>query len=150
MHVDSYTDPPEGLLQYPEWLVRSRLGERHGRRVAEGRLHGERLVARLEGILDRTAAAALTGCVIEVDRAALPPTRDREHYCADLVGCEVHNLEGERLGKVAHFVQTPGGPVMVVREQGGREHWVLAIPRHLIKVDLAAGTIQVDWPLETP
>jgi 16S rRNA processing protein RimM len=150
MHVDSYTAPPEGLLQYPEWVVRGRHGERQRRDVAEGRLHGERLVARLEGIQDRTAAAALTGYVIEVDRAALPPTRDREYYCADLVGCEVHNLEGDRLGKVAHFVDTPGGPVMVVRQAAGREHWVLATPRHLRKVDLATGTIQVDWPLEPP
>jgi hypothetical protein len=32
--------------------------------------------------------------------------------------------------------------------QGAREHWVLAIPKHLRKVDLAAGLVLVDWPAE--
>lgn len=150
LHVESFTDPPDRLLSYRAWVLRSRQGERHTRQLAQGRAHGERLVALLSGIEDRTAAAALTGAVIEVDRAALPPTGEREHYCADLIGCEVHNLQGERLGRVAHFLTTPGGLIMVVRPGDGTEHWVLAVPRHLRKVDLAAGTILVDWPLEPP
>jgi ribosomal 30S subunit maturation factor RimM len=36
----------------------------------------------------------------------------------------------------------------VTRESGGREHWVPAAPRHLLRVDLAAGVIEVDWPAE--
>jgi len=148
MHVASYTDPPERLLQYPDWTVRLGGLERQRRQLAAGRPHGDRLVAQLAGILDRDAAAALTGAVIEIERAALPPTGDREHYRADLVGCEVHNLEGHSLGRVAHFLEGHGGPVMVVRQMDGREHWVLAIPRHLRKVDLAAGSVLVDWPLE--
>lgn len=148
VHVDSYTDPPERLLEYPEWVIRGRHGERGTRRIAEGRPHGNGLVARLGGIEDRNAAATLTGAVIEVDRAALPPTGEREYYCADLEGCEVHNLEGRPLGRVAHFLETPGGLIMVARQEDGREHWVLAIPRHLRKVDLAARTVLVDWPLE--
>jgi hypothetical protein len=35
---------------------------------------------------------------------------------------------------------------MVVK--GEREHWVLATPQHLRKVDLAARSIIVDWPVE--
>ncbi len=37
---------------------------------------------------------------------------------------------------------------MVTKESCGREHWVLAVPRHLKRVDLAAGAILVDWPAE--
>jgi ribosomal 30S subunit maturation factor RimM len=32
--------------------------------------------------------------------------------------------------------------------QGEREYWVPAVPKHLSKVDLAAGWILVDWPAE--
>jgi 16S rRNA processing protein RimM len=106
------------------------------------------LVARLEGVEDRDAAAALTGAVIEVQRADLPPPGKRQHYQADLVGLAVRNLEGAALGNVAQFVDAPTGPVMVVRDAEGREHWVLATPEYLRKVDLDTGLILVDWPLD--
>jgi len=121
-------------------------GERVEHVVAEAQPHGDRLVARLEGIEDRDRAAALTGAVIEVDREQLPPTGEREYYQADLIGLPVRNLEGVELGKVSYFLETPTGPMMVV--QGEREYWVPAVPKHLSKVDLAAGWIVVDWSAE--
>jgi 16S rRNA processing protein RimM len=148
MHVDSWTDPPERLLEQSEWALRLPNGERVRRRVAEGRTHGNALAARLEGVSDRDAAAALTGAVVEVERAALPPAGEREYYCADLVGFEVENLEGASLGVVSHFVEAPRGAVMVSKEQGGREHWVLAVPKHLRRVDTARRKVLVDWPAE--
>ena len=79
--------------------VAARLGRAGSPRVAEGQPHSDRIVARLEGIEDRDRAAALTGAVIEVDRAELPPTGEREYYQADLIGLPVRNLEGVELGK---------------------------------------------------
>jgi 16S rRNA processing protein RimM len=158
MHVSSYTEPPEALLGYREWALRSGSGERKRHRLVEGRLQGKRLVARLEGMESRDAAALLTGSSVEVERAELPPTGDREYYRADLIGLEVENLEGIVLGRVAYFIDAPTGAVMAVaspgdagtgeREASRGEHWVLADPEHLRRVDLAAGRILVDWPAE--
>jgi 16S rRNA processing protein RimM len=148
MHVDSYTDPPEGLLAYAQWVLRVGSGERITHLLTEGHPQGDRLVARLEGVEDRDAAAALTGAVIEVQRADLPPPGERQHYRADLVGLRVRNLEGLELGKVAQFVDAPTGPVMVVKDGEGREHWVLATPEYLRKVEVDKGQILVDWPIE--
>jgi 16S rRNA processing protein RimM len=146
VHVDSYTDPLDGILEYRQWGLRLGSGERITRRVVEGHPHSDRLVARLEGIEDRERAAMLTGAVIEVTRAELPPTGEREYYQADLLGLDVRNQQGVQLGKVGYFVDTPASPMMVV--QGEREYWVPAVPKHLSKVDLAAGLILVDWPLD--
>ena len=158
VHVSSFTEPVEGLLQYREWTLRREGGERERYRLLEGHPQGERLVARLESVGSRDAAALLTGAWVEIERAALPPTGDREYYRADLIGFEVHNLEGVRLGRVGYFIDAPAGAVMVVenREEAadgqgagsGAEHWVLADPAHLRRVDLAAGRILVDWPAE--
>ena len=52
------------------------------------------------------------------------------------------------MGNVAQFVDAPSGPVMVVRDADGREHWVLAMPQYLRKVEIDAGLILVDWPLD--
>lgn len=156
--MSSFTEPPERLLEYDEWALRPEGGERRPYRLVEGHLHGERLVARLDGVGSREGAALLTGAWVEIERAALPPTGDREYYRADLIGLEVLNLEGLALGRVAYFIDAPAGAVMVVEdrvttgvgtpEASRREHWVLADPAHLRRVDLTAGRILVDWPAE--
>jgi 16S rRNA processing protein RimM len=159
VHVSSYTEPPEALLEYGEWALRPDRGERQRYRLIEGQVQGKRLIARLEGIESRDGAARLTGAWVEVQRHELPPTGDREYYRADLVGLEVENLEGVALGRVAYFIDAPAGAVMVVEApegaaaaggevKGRREHWVLADREHLRRVDLAAGRILVDWPAE--
>jgi 16S rRNA processing protein RimM len=146
IHVDSYTDPPDGILEYRQWTLRLGSGERITRGLIEGHPHSDRIVARLEGVEDRDRAAALNGAVIEVARAELPPTGEREYYQADLLGLMVRNLDGAELGKVGYFLDTPTGPMMVVK--GQREYWIPSVPKHLSKVDLAAGLILVDWPLD--
>src|SRR5512139_2883330 len=47
---------------------------------------GKTAIARFEGISDRTAAEALRGELIEIDRGALPPLEVGEYYHADLIG----------------------------------------------------------------
>lgn len=123
-------------------------GERVSRGMAETQWQGGKLVARFAGAADRDAAAALRGATIEIERSHLPEPREREYYRADLVGLRVRNLDGVELGRVGHFVDAPAGPLMVVRAADGQEHWVPATPEYLRKVDLAAGWIEVSWPVE--
>jgi len=141
VHVQSFTNPPEKLLRYRSWSLKDSTFK-----VVEGRLQGNGVVARLEGIEDRDKAALLQGSIISVARSVLPKLRKREFYQADLIGLSVANGDGIALGEVSHFVETPGGDVMVVRGEAGREHWVPATKAHLTKVDLAAGQVVVDWP----
>jgi 16S rRNA processing protein RimM len=146
MHVQSFTDPPEGLLRFERWSVRTGPDRRAEHTLVEGRRQGRGLVVRLRGVDDRTAAAALRGASVEVARAELPPPGRRQFYRADLIGLEVRNLEDAVLGRVAYFVEAPAGALMVV--QGAREHWIPAVPPHLRAVDLAGGRIVVEWPDE--
>ena len=104
------------------------------------------MVARLEGVTDRDAAALLRGALIEVRRSALPPTAKREYYRGDLIGFVVRNLEGVELGKLDHFVEGPGNTMMVIA--GTREYWIPAIPQYLRKVDLESRGLSVDWPAD--
>jgi 16S rRNA processing protein RimM len=147
VHVESYTDPPDRLLDYRAWKLLRKGAEAAAKQLAEGREHGSGFVARLEGIADRNAAALLQGAEIAVARSELPALKPREFYQVDLIGLAVANLEGVELGVVRHFVVTPGGSVMVV-QHSGREHWVPATRQYLRKVDLDKRQIQVDWPAE--
>jgi 16S rRNA processing protein RimM len=140
--VRSYTDPPERLLEHRDLQLRLGVAQRTYRVEASGR-SGGRLTVKLAGIEDRDQAQALRGAQVCVPRGELPPRDERDFYRADLVGCEVVNLSGVRLGLVEHFVETPAQVLMVVR--GTKEYWVPAVPRHLRRVDLPARQVVVDW-----
>ncbi|HEV7432583.1 MAG TPA: ribosome maturation factor RimM [Steroidobacteraceae bacterium] len=146
LKIQSYTDPPENLLQHKVWVLADGQGQRVPFELAEARFDGRWIRARLEGVADRDAADVLRGRDIEVARSALPPTAAREYYRDDLIGFRVRTVQGAELGRVSHFIEAPIEPVMVVR--GEREHWVPAVPRYLKRVDLGQGEIEVDWPEE--
>jgi 16S rRNA processing protein RimM len=146
MHVQSFTEPPEGVLDYPVWALRLGPAVQSRYRLVAGRIQGRGLVARLEGVADRDAAALLRGALIEVPRSELPPLGKREYYRTDLVGFAVRNLEGVALGTLDHFVEGAASTMMVVI--GSEEYWIPAIPQYLRKVDLEGRAICVDWPAD--
>jgi 16S rRNA processing protein RimM len=140
--LHSYTDPPDRLLEHRSLTLFVGGSWRSFAVEASGRSGGE-LTVKLAGVADRDAAAALRGAQVGVQRSELPPRGANEFYRADLIGCEVVNLQGERLGVVAHFVEIPAHAIMVVR--GEREAWVPAVPEFLRRVDLDARRVVVDW-----
>jgi 16S rRNA processing protein RimM len=114
--------------------------------LESSRAQGDRWIVKLKGVATPEDARPYAGAGIWVARAALPPAPPGEFYQADLVGLKVLNQEGAVLGVVEHFVSAPANTVMVVR--GEREHWLPVTRQHLLKVDLAAGEIRVDWPAD--
>lgn len=115
-HLRSFTDPPDNVLDYQPWLVR-----RNGRWVdanAEIERHPRGIVVRLAGIDNRDDAAAQRGVEIGVPAASLPAPDEDECYWRDLVGREVHNLEGVALGMVTGMMATGAHDVMVLDDHG--------------------------------
>jgi len=94
LKVQSYTDPPENLLQHRSWLLLDAQGRRRSFIVAESVVDGGRVRCRFEGVEDRDAAALLGGADVEVERSALPPTAAREYYRDDLIGLRVVTVDG--------------------------------------------------------
>ncbi len=144
--VYSYTDPLENILGYSPWSV-VKGGEPVEFKVAEGRLQGKGIVARLEGIDDRDAAAELIGADILIARDRLPELPPGEWYHADLVGLEVVTNRGIVLGRVDHLFETGANAVMVVK--GERERLLPFVHGQVVlDVDPAVGVITVDWDPE--
>jgi 16S rRNA processing protein RimM len=142
--VRSYTDPPERIFEH-RTLRLTLNGVVRGYALEATGKSGGQLTAKLTGVADRDQAQALRGAAICVPRSELPPRDEKEFYRADLVGCEVVNLTGERLGVVQHFLETPQQVLMVVK--GAQEFWVPAVPQHVRRIDLKARQVTVDWSL---
>lgn len=142
--VFSEAEPRDNILTYNPWY----LGVEHRPwGVAEGRLHGKGLVARLEACEGRDQAAALIGLEIGIRRDQLPRLGADEFYWADLVGLSVETLEGRQLGRVDRVFATAANDVLVVT--GERERLVPFLRDRVIKdVDFDLGRIRVDWDPE--
>ena len=144
--VLSYTEPRENILEFARWQLCSEDGWR-AFSLGQGRAHGGRVLAKLEAVGDRDAAAALAGAEIAVMRSDLPATEEGEYYWSDLEGLSVRNLAGRELGRVAYLFATGANDVMVVR--GERERLLPFVQGTVVReVDLTSGEIRVDWDAE--
>jgi 16S rRNA processing protein RimM len=84
------------------------------------RAGGKAAIARFEDIDDRSAAEALRGALVEVDRSALPPLDEGEYYHADLIGMPCFDQEGRRVGSVSAVENFGAGDLLEVEREGGK------------------------------
>jgi 16S rRNA processing protein RimM len=143
--VQTLTETVDGLLGYASWWI-DQSGSWSNRRLLEGRVHGNGLVARIEGVADRAEAANMRGASIAVLRSELPVPPSGQYYWADLVGLAVVNQQGESLGQVAEIFSTGAHDVVVVR--GDRERLIPFVESVLREVDLQGARLVVDWGLD--
>lgn len=142
--VFSHTDPRDNILGYHTWYLR-RTSEWQPIELAEGRLHGKGVVARLAGCDDRDVAAGLIGSDIAILREQLQQAAPGEYYWTDLIGLEVRTVEGVELGKVDHLLETGSNDVLVVL-QGKHERLIPFIREQVVReIDLAGKKMVVDW-----
>lgn len=122
--------------------------------VMQAKVHGDEVVAQLMGVADRDAAEALKGATVQVRRSHFPPLSDDEFYWVDLIGLDVVNMAGERLGRVHDMMDNGAHPILRVQgESAGPEakprEWLIPFVEHYVKtVDRAGKTITVDWELD--
>ncbi len=103
--------------------------------------------ARLSGIVDKEAADAMRGTRLYARREDLPHLPDDEYYHSDLIGLEVLDTGGARLGKVTAVLEFGAGDILEINGKGLKEAALL--PFTLVNVptvDLVAGKIIADPP----
>lgn len=147
-----FTGEPDALLRHERWWLRS-AGTQAWRIVIPrgGKVHSGALLAQLDGVETREAAAALRGAEIGVPRSEMPEPERGEIYWTDLVGLEVVNREGVGLGRVVAVEEYGAHPVLRVAADGSQRRGERLIPyvaAHVDGVDLAARRIDVDWQPE--
>ena len=144
LKVFSYTRPKENIFNYSPWLLQP-----DGKAISllDGKVHGKGLIAKLEGIDDRDQARTLQGMEVAVFRDQLPEPEPGEYYWHDLLGLNVVNLNGARLGKVVELQETGANDVLVI--EGERRYLVPLVMDEVIReIDLDNRQILVDWIAE--
>lgn len=141
-----YSNEPVGLLKSKLWW-HEQTGEA-AFEVQECKQHIDRIVAKLAGIDDRTAAEAAKGHQLWIDKTALPKIGKDEFYFVDLVGCTVELASGGVLGKVSSVDDNGAHAILNIQtmdEQAPRKYAIPFVNAYVSTVDISLKRIVVDW-----
>jgi 16S rRNA processing protein RimM len=133
------------LVRGRDVLLRLADGSERAMRVSSSRPTVKALLVRFEGVADRSAAEALRGAKVCVERAAFPPPDEDEFYACDVEGAEVVLAEdGTVVGVAVGLTSYPTCDVLVVQrpaDQGRLE--VPLTETYVEKVDLGAKIVRL-------
>jgi 16S rRNA processing protein RimM len=144
--IRSHTANPEDIASYGKLTDES--GTRTFRITSARAGPKGGVVARIEGIVDRTAAEKLRGTALYVDRSALPPPEgDNASYITDLVGLRAIDRNGAPLGAVTGVHNFGAGDMIEIAFDGQRTSELIPFTDACVPVvDVAAGTVTVTPP----
>ena len=145
VRIRSFTDDPMAIASYGE--LSDEMGKTRYRVEALSTVKGA-VLARIEGVADRTAAQAIRGLRLYVERERLPATGEREWYEADLIGLLAVGRDGRDWGKVIAFHDFGAGRAMEISGGSASRNSVMlpftdeAVP----EVDIEGGKVVVEPP----
>ena len=139
VRIKSFTDDPMAVAAYGP--LSDEAGKKNYRVEALSAARGA-VLARIEGVADRTAAEALRGVRLYVERKRLPEAGEREWYEADLIGLSAVGRDGKDWGKVVAFHDFGAGSVMEVSGGAMLPFTDEAVP----EIDVEGGKVVIDPP----
>ena len=145
VRIRSFTEDPMAIASYG--ALSDETGQKQYRVEALSAVKGA-VLARIEGVADRTAAEAVRGLRLYVERSALPATGEREWYEADLIGLAAVGRDGRDWGKVLAFHDFGAGRTMEVSGGGAsRSSVMLPFTDEVVpEIDVEGGKVVVDPP----
>ena len=144
LKVFSYTQPMENIANYSHWYVGGELVK--GIKVKK---HGKTMVAYFKGMDNRECSQKLIGLEVEISTDELGQLPDNEYYWMQLIGLEVSDLQGRRLGVLDSMFETGANDVIVLKDNEGNEHLIpYILGGTVVQVDLLNNTMTVDWQLD--
>jgi len=143
--VRSYTQAPEAIASYGPLADAS--GARHfSLKVVRSTDKG--IVARIEGVADRTAAEKLRGTKLFIDRAQLPKTEASEFYHADLIGLKAVSEDGAHLGEIVSVQNFGAGDLLELKPvSGAATEFIPFEDQWVPRVDLKSGLVVINQPV---
>ena len=149
IRVKPYSKNPSGLLAVRTVRLSARgfsgvnrVGD-FGVRTAQPK--GGFAVFSLGGIDTPEEAKEWSGALVSVLREELPPPEEGEYYVTDLIGCEVVDAAGVRVGELVGVEEGPAHDWLVVRREDG-ETLLPMVSEFIREVDVAGRRIVVAPP----
>jgi 16S rRNA processing protein RimM len=120
-------------------------GTRSAVEVEAARPHRRQILLKLRGIDIIESARQWVGSTLAVPEKALETPAPGQYYHYQVIGLDVFDTSGVRIGTLKQIWSTPGSELYVVAGLD-KEHLIPAVKEIIAKVDLEAGRIIVDLP----
>ncbi len=133
----------EALCAAQCWVFKSRAGVTQALHPTSIKNHGEGLLVHFEEISSKEEADTLKG-VILISRDEFPETKAGEFWAVDLIGFDVVNRKGEKLGNLERFENNGAHEILVVVNTE-RTRRIPLVKAYVEKIDAQTKTIFVDW-----
>ena len=143
LKLHTFTESSDSLDAYASWLLKSDKGWQEFE-LEDFAVNVKGVVAKLKGCDDRSAAEKLIKCDIGIPRDALEDAGEGEVFWFDLIGCDVVNIAGEKLGKIETLLETGANDVLVVK-MGTEEILIPYLDDVVLKVDRESKLVTVNW-----
>jgi 16S rRNA processing protein RimM len=133
VRIRCFTEDPDAVAAYGVLETES------GKRLSLARVGVAKggILAEIDGVTDRNAAALLRGTRLFVPRSALPEPEEEEYYYDDLIGLAVETVDGRPVGEVRAVHDYGAGDILEVAagttarardRQGGRRPRPVLVP----------------------
>lgn len=145
--VASYAADPGDIASYGPL---SDADGRHTFSLSVVRVADKGVIARVEGVADRTAAEKLKGTELWIDRSLLPAADEREYYHADLIGLKAVAPDGRPIGEIVAVENFGAGDLLDIRLDGSPKTELVPFTDACVpEIDFAGRRVVVRFPETT-
>ncbi|MDF1758686.1 MAG: ribosome maturation factor RimM [Legionellaceae bacterium] len=143
IRVVSYTEPKENIVSYSPWYAKID-DNILPIKLLETDKNNKFTLVKVDGYTEREQVAALTNVEILIHSSQLPKLPADEYYWHDLVGMEVVDDKGLKLGHVEELMATGSNDVLVV---SGEKRVLIPYLRdeYIVSIDSENNLITVKW-----
>lgn len=141
--MDLLTDSPEMIK--PELTVY--IGSHHKPQVFSSvRAMDQSLLVKFTGYEDCDQATVFRNQFVAIKTSDAEPLQEGKFYQHEVIGMEVVDEDGNRIGKISEIIPTGANDVYVVQPEDGEEILIPAVKLVVLKIDPLKGRMIVKLP----
>ncbi|MEK9649480.1 MAG: ribosome maturation factor RimM [Gammaproteobacteria bacterium] len=144
--VSAFTDDIQDFIIKKDFLLLDQSNTLKEFKLVECVLQNNRIIAKAETINNRDEAESVKNLPLLYPKSKLPKLDKLDVYWYELVGMEVINLDGKKLGKVKNVKNFGANDTLDIESVSGKE---LLIPfvksRVILEIIREKNTLLVDW-----
>tara|TARA_B100001057_G_scaffold359224_1_gene361476 strand:- start:352 stop:834 length:483 start_codon:yes stop_codon:yes gene_type:complete len=146
LKIYPFTENVATLNDYSDWLVSKDEKVWLRYKVEKTIIKNKSILVKFTDLNNRNDSDSLNKNIVGIERSDLPELAPNTFYWSDLIGLDVINKKNIYYGVVDNMMETGSNDVIIVK--GKKEILIPYLPDVVIKVDLEAKKILVDWDEE--